>query len=50
MTIDLTPVAASMEMVVSGVVAVALAAMAAMAMWDWLRACLIAQWDRDHQR
>jgi hypothetical protein len=50
MMFDLTPLANSMEPVASGVLAIAVAAMAAMVAWDWIRARLIEQWDRDHRR
>ena len=48
--IDLTPFTNSMEPVAVGVLVIAVSALAAMAVWDWCRARLIEQWDRDHQR
>ena len=48
--IDLTPLANSMEPAVVGILVIAVTALAAIAVWDWFRARLIEQWDRDHRR
>ena len=51
MMVDLlTHVGATMEQTATGVLAVAAAAVLAMGAWEWLRAKLISEWDRDYYR
>lgn len=40
----------SMESAAEAVLAVAAASVAAMAVWEWFRARVIEQWDRDYYR
>ena len=40
---------ATMEQTATGVLAVACAAVLAMGAWDWVRARIVEQWDRDYR-